>query len=94
VLRYYAKDEDTSFIYLALELCVGTIQDLVDSHAAAAAGAAMGMGSALSAPPAQQLEETIRILHGMMTGLAHLHQLHIVHRDIKPVRNTRIHAAN
>ena len=75
VLRYYAKEEDTSFVYLALEQCVGTIQDLVDSHAKVDAS-----GSAL--PQQQQLEETIQILHGMMTGLAHLHQLHIVHRDV------------
>ena len=30
VLRYYAKEEDASFIYIALEKCAGSLQDLID----------------------------------------------------------------
>jgi hypothetical protein len=71
VLRYYAQDEDTSFIYLALEQCVGTIQELIDEQR-----------------EEHHTEHTKAILYGMMTGIAHLHALHIVHRDIKPGQTT------
>ena len=33
VLRYYAKEEDASFIYIALEKCAGSLQDLIDRPA-------------------------------------------------------------
>ena len=33
VLRYYAKEEDASFIYIALEKCAGSIQDLIERPA-------------------------------------------------------------
>lgn len=80
VLRYYAKEEDTSFIYLALELCAGTIQDLIEEDAASA--------DDLAGEPKWPQETVKTILYGMMTGLAHLHSLHIVHRDLKPMNST------
>jgi hypothetical protein len=93
VLRYYAKDEDSSFIYLALEQCVGTIQDLVDGAAAAAGIGPNGMPNPL---PPHQIDDTIQILLELMTGIAHLHQLRICHRDIKPgnVRTCMLGAAD
>ena len=66
VLRYYAKEEDASFIYIALEKCAGSLQDLVRE------------------PQRFPGAEPLRVLHDMLLGLAHLHAINIVHRDIKP----------
>ncbi|CAG2191335.1 ERN1 [Mytilus edulis] len=53
VIRYFCMESDNQFRYIALELCVATLQDYVEGKVTA-------------------------------SGIAHLHSLGIVHRDIKP----------
>jgi len=87
VIRYFCTEQDRQFKfvptllfkflsstiksknilcrYIALELCVATLQDYVEGR--------------YNGPPI----EGITILRHATAGLAHLHSLDIVHRDIK-----------
>ncbi|KAK3586701.1 hypothetical protein CHS0354_039173 [Potamilus streckersoni] len=67
VIRYFCMEADSQFRYIALELCVATIQDFVEGRCEYAS----------DLDPLLLLEQAI-------CGLAHLHSLDIVHRDIKP----------
>uniref|UniRef100_A0A0R3PMF6 non-specific serine/threonine protein kinase n=1 Tax=Angiostrongylus costaricensis TaxID=334426 RepID=A0A0R3PMF6_ANGCS len=57
VIRYFCMESDSQFRYLALELCLASLNDYVH-------------------------EETL--LRQATEGLAHLHVMQIVHRDMKP----------
>lgn len=61
------KSKTTLYRYIALELCVATLQDYVEGR--------------YNGPPI----EGITILRHATAGLAHLHSLDIVHRDIKVI---------
>jgi serine/threonine-protein kinase/endoribonuclease IRE1 len=70
VLRYFAKEEDEDFIYLALERCEHSLDDAFEKPAAL---------------QERYSDETLqRILATLLSGLAYLHSLNIVHRDLKP----------
>uniref|UniRef100_A0A336M6W9 non-specific serine/threonine protein kinase n=1 Tax=Culicoides sonorensis TaxID=179676 RepID=A0A336M6W9_CULSO len=69
VVRYFCTEQDRQFRYIAVELCAATLQDYVEG------------------PRAKQLKSQIDMLSALFqasSGLAHLHSLNIVHRDIKP----------
>ncbi|KAL0091485.1 kinase-like domain-containing protein [Phycomyces blakesleeanus] len=72
VIRYFYKEETDRFLFIALELCYGSLHDCMER----------------SLPIADmQLFDQINpanILQQMMAGIQHLHSLKIVHRDIKP----------
>eukprot|EP00457_Paulinella_chromatophora_P001165 gb/GEZN01001167.1/.p1 GENE.gb/GEZN01001167.1/~~gb/GEZN01001167.1/.p1 ORF type:complete len:998 (-),score=86.89 gb/GEZN01001167.1/:191-3184(-) len=78
VVRYYAQEEDDDFIYIALERCAGSLEDLVEGSAKVETKLAPGIKNALHQ---QWRMETLR---HMVIGLNHLHNLKIVHRDLKP----------
>lgn len=70
VIRYYCNKTDPQFLFIALELCSGTLEDIIKRPADF-----MDLrGNLLSS----------HILYQIASGLNHLHSLKIVHRDIKP----------
>ncbi len=76
VVRYHAMEEDSEFIYVALELCAGSLADKVVDHES-------------PAPPATYVEGpvpcvTVRALRQLLQGLCGLHKAGVVHRDLKP----------
>lgn len=70
VIRYFCKQVSDRFLYIALELCPGTLEDLIEKPEKFEA-----VSNLLS--PSQ-------IMFQIASGLHHLHCLKIVHRDIKP----------
>ncbi|KAL9124561.1 MAG: hypothetical protein Q9217_006120 [Psora testacea] len=71
VIRYYDKEEDSQFFYIALELCPASLQDVVEKPQDYPAL----ISTSLDKP---------EMLKQITAGLVHLHSLKIVHRDIKP----------
>lgn len=72
VIRYYTQYNQPPFLYIALELCQGTLSDVIERphlyRDLAAAGA----------------KDLPGVLYQITAGIGHLHGLRIVHRDLKP----------
>lgn len=82
VIRYHCRERTEKFTYIVLELCTCSLADIIEGRGATT-------GESFSSPPLPpeivQLQETPqRLLEQMTQGLAHLHELKLVHRDIKP----------
>ncbi|KAI9482315.1 protein kinase and ribonuclease [Coemansia mojavensis] len=73
VIRYFCTERHDHFMYIALELCCGSLADAVlrspDKHIAS---------RMMSTLPKKN------VLYQLACGLHHLHALKLVHRDIKP----------
>ncbi|KAL3492759.1 hypothetical protein BJX62DRAFT_100056 [Aspergillus germanicus] len=71
VIRYYCREQAAGFFYIALELCPGSLQDVVErpgDHPQLVQGG-------LDMPD---------VLRQIVAGVRYLHSLKIVHRDLKP----------
>lgn len=72
VIRYYYQEAHAGFLYIALELCPASLADLVETPDRDA-----WRHIAVDFDPKKALQQ-------VTNGLRHLHELKIVHRDIKP----------
>jgi serine/threonine-protein kinase/endoribonuclease IRE1 len=72
IVRYYTNKRNDRFIYIALELCPATLEQII-AHPNDEGFASL----AEELPPQYALAQ-------IASGLQFLHSLHIVHRDLKP----------
>lgn len=72
VIRYFDKESAGEFLYIALELCPASLQDVIEKPS---------NFSLLLGPQNLDLPDALRQI---TAGLQYLHTLKIVHRDIKP----------
>ncbi|RKP20629.1 kinase-like protein [Rozella allomycis CSF55] len=70
VVRYFCKEECDQFLYIALELCSASLQDLFEKQEE--------LASLL------KLVDKNQIVVDVLNGVSHLHKMNIVHRDLKP----------
>lgn len=76
VIRYYCKQQSERFLYIALELCPGTLEDLVEKRDISSADGQLAQLASIVTP--------VQIMYQIASGVQHLHSLKIVHRDLKP----------
>lgn len=72
VIRYFDKETAGQFLYIALELCPASLQDVIEKPSCYP-----------QLIPSNGLD-TPNMLKQITSGLLYLHTLKIVHRDIKP----------
>lgn len=97
VVRYFAMEVTSDFVYVALERCAGSLYDLVvsESEKCSSKGAHKedGSRSFLKMPEGKDVKlwndgrctpQLIGLMRDIVAGLAHLHAVGIVHRDLKP----------
>lgn len=71
VIRYFCREQATGFLYIALELCPASLQDIVERPSAYPELVQIGL-------------DVPDILWQIVAGVRYLHSLKIVHRDLKP----------
>ena len=74
LVRYYSREEDATFVYLSLTLCAYSLDDWVEKR----------KRKAIAAGAFEVTPKLVRLMGEVAAGVAHLHALSIVHRDIKP----------
>lgn len=73
VIRYYFSESTEKFMYIAVELCIASLEDIVEGSRDPAKSALI-----------QKNMDPLNVLFQIISGVNHLHSLKIVHRDLKP----------
>lgn len=71
VIRYYCKQEDQRFLYIALERCAASLAEVTERPH-------------LYATLIESMNDPVSVIQQMALGVQYLHSLKIVHRDLKP----------
>ena len=72
VIRYFCRQQSAGFLYIALELCPASLQDVVEKPFGFSQ---LAQASQIDLP---------NVLYQIAAGVRYLHSLKIVHRDLKP----------
>jgi len=81
VLRYFTKEEDGEFVYIALEKCAGSFDQLIEHSTGNTKSTRL---SKFFTVEEIQSDLLIRLFKESLEGLSFLHANKIVHRDLKP----------
>ncbi|KAK9713413.1 hypothetical protein RND81_06G025700 [Saponaria officinalis] len=106
IVRWHGVEYDHDFVYVALEHCSCSLNDLIESLTESSQNSVTFDGKAPSAVVEHKVKlnsvktsmkdiklrknngypsaQLLKIMRDLVCGLAHLHELGIVHRDIKP----------
>jgi serine/threonine-protein kinase/endoribonuclease IRE1 len=85
VVRYFAKEFDGNFVYLALELCDCNLRQLVENNMWATYNIPTHGHPARPNLQGDAGMHVKRALQQLVDGVVYLHRLGIVHRDLKPL---------
>jgi serine/threonine-protein kinase/endoribonuclease IRE1 len=80
VVRYFCQQKDDHFLYIAVELCQASLFEVWEADKAKTEERHVQMSTLKLAIQ----QDMTRTLHQLAAGLCHLHNLRIIHRDIKP----------
>ncbi|AED93301.1 inositol requiring 1-1 [Arabidopsis thaliana] len=99
IVRWYGVDQDEHFIYISLELCACSLNDLIYASSALLespmASSSIhsiqinpifenGKGVELWKENGHPSPVLLKLMRDIVAGLVHLHDIGIVHRDLKP----------
>jgi len=88
VVRYFLKEARGDFVYLALELCEMTLEDLIAALRQKTQRISLEEGETGKSNSVLHIPDMIRpmkeTLFEVAKGVRHIHSLRIVHRDLKP----------
>ncbi|SMR55366.1 unnamed protein product [Zymoseptoria tritici ST99CH_3D1] len=80
VVRYFCQQKDDHFLYIAVELCQASLFEVWEADKAKTEERHVQMRTLKLAIQ----QDMTRTLQQLAAGLCHLHNLRIIHRDIKP----------
>ncbi|OLY83088.1 Serine/threonine-protein kinase/endoribonuclease IRE1 [Smittium mucronatum] len=84
VIRYFCSEMSKNFLFIALELCAGSMYDAINYHNLDFFSKRQLRDNSRSSFELMTKIKPKRVLYQLALGLHHLHQMKLVHRDIKP----------
>ncbi|XP_022926588.1 serine/threonine-protein kinase/endoribonuclease IRE1a-like isoform X1 [Cucurbita moschata] len=100
IVRWYGTESDQDFVYISLERCTCSLDDLIQICSDQSLNSMLGLDQD-TVPMIDSVKEVIpdlklwkenghpstvvlKLMRDMVAGLVHLHELGIIHRDLKP----------